>query len=117
MHFTVRTKPAKMLGMRRTLRLPLLHFNLNGRKMQPGVLEVFYRELKKRSALTKQAEAAIVRMKERVEDQKAQCKGFSKNLKEKKVEDVDGDVASGVPGPDNFAKLGKNKKLLGSRPI
>ena len=61
--------------------------------------------------MTKQAEAAIVRMKERVEDQKSQCKGFSKNLKEKKVEDVDGGVASGTPGPDNFAKLGKNKKL------
>ena len=38
-------------------------------------------------------------MKERVEDQKSQCKGFSKNLKEKKVEDVDGGVADGTPGP------------------
>ena len=68
---------------------------------------VFYLELKKRSALTKQAEAAIVRMKERVEDQKAQCKGFSKNLKEKKVEEVDGGVESSIPGPEMAGKLGK----------
>jgi hypothetical protein len=64
---------------------------------------VFYLELKKRTALTKQAEAALVKMKERVEDQKAQCSGFSKNLKQKKTEDVEGGVES-MPAPEEIKK-------------
>lgn len=64
---------------------------------------VFYIELKKRTALTKQAEKAMAAMKERVEDQKAQCAGFGKNLKQKKTEEVDGGVDA-MPAPEEIKK-------------